>query len=1410
MDKRKLKKAGAVVITMSVLSASAAATVYAYKSDFSFKPPATDRELQINQIVFSQDKDGFNTDNNRGSDSGELWKKDTFADESLELGRKSNYFFESLLSIGNSNFGLGISEQGNSAQGASNGSDNIYNLVDDENSADVVINTGSTDKYPNEENGDGNTGGNGSNEEPAEPDIKPSDDKTSGGSTSKPETKPDTPSNPSDTIKEPEPEKQPPTSLDSNPKPYEEGIISGSGNSYTVIIGPAYSWGSDCLYKGQTVTAEMVYNTLDTYVTIGNKVYYWDTDDYNKYIRVDALSFDNGQTWISDFPITIPKDMDTLSLKIRVSYRIRLNDKWISEDFTYTMLKESRILVLSESLPEDAETISPSIILNNKESQYVAAGATINLLSSEMQGAFLNYGPLNSLFPGWKENGQFVPWIYTADTGRHILEPAESIPLDENFHAELQLFFLQEELGLPYIQLCYMQTLTGIEAQAKTSYRSGSLLQKLTDKELVVPQYIQAINFDETEEVSVDYLTIPDTVLYIEESSGLTVKKGFKVDKKNLYYSSNAEGLLLNREGTQILAVPYGKEEITIPSKVTSIKFPQNGRIKRISLEASSEEEIPDFIGSLHNCTVKVREELLVPLFSKYSDIFDESGTNRVAVLSDKTDTTYAVKNGAIVSSKGSLEKVLADSKASLTLSNKIMRISDFAFEDAFGLETLILPKDGHLVTLDENSLTNSVIKNIYCYSKQQYKTVQAALEKNGLSDMIGISLIRSENGFQYVQRSVVDESGQNTDIYVLLSVPNTVINFDGTIRLASGETVTVNEVGDYAFQNCTELVWVTLPEKVKRIGEEAFSGCTSLQGVFLDSRDQITIGNNAFSSCDSLRFIASNAMSAVMEENYEPEITDGYGSSINPNEYFFAPTNSIGYPWTAISFTSDSAIDEYRLIELDENNKVLYGVTCSSIGEDNAWLAIRSGLWLGSEVHLPSSTKEIFNYAFADTMADASQGNYTINWESLPRLQHIDIGGFRSSRLSGDVNISNNGFHVYDNAFCETQITSVELTGYNLNTGENSFGDCKELVSAVFGSFKYDATLYAGCFTGCDNLTEITFTAEDSLPLAVYMALPFRFNYDRTAEEEAEMLKINIPDGSLNTYIKKWRYSFLGYGDVASTSAYQAFWNYVESDLIDYENWVFPQEEEVDEEVSRRLTETENYLRSLLGKNEDEKAPVSEPTDFYPYRTTYDAFFSLIGAPSYVTDVIISGETLGLPKGWIMDYISTGAFSNSPNLKSVTITEPLVGIYADAFKGVEGDLTLTFTGKAAEITALLDTCEDGTFGFGIDDSKMHVIVDGDEKVQEDFLNFWTLQLAGYSDLDVMREEMSEEEIREVLFKCENRVRLWMGLELLASPDDVTQLLTQETFESGSEESTPQDIITEDDTQIGETEREDM
>jgi hypothetical protein len=82
----------------------------------------------------------------------------------------------------------------------------------------------------------------------------------------------------------------------------------------------------------------------------------------------------------------------------------------------------------------------------------------------------------------------------------------------------------------------------------------------------------------------------------------------------------------------------------------------------------------------------------------------------------------------------------------------------------------------------------------------------------------------------------------------------------DGTTlswaELKSKYNVTDTAIGANAFQNCTTLKNIILPDTIKTIGDYAFNGCTSLSQICMSFTNITSIGDQAFAGCTSLKVV--------------------------------------------------------------------------------------------------------------------------------------------------------------------------------------------------------------------------------------------------------------------------------------------------------------------------------------------------------------------------------------------------------------------------------------------------------------------------------------------------------------------------------------------------------------------------
>jgi len=167
------------------------------------------------------------------------------------------------------------------------------------------------------------------------------------------------------------------------------------------------------------------------------------------------------------------------------------------------------------------------------------------------------------------------------------------------------------------------------------------------------------------------------------------------------------------------------------------------------------------------------------------------------------------------------------------------------------------------------------------------------------------------------------------------------VVNIPESVT-SSGKTYSVTSIGYWAFQGCTGLTSVTIPNSVTSIGSYAFSSCTGLTSVTIPN-SVTSIGVLAFDGCSKLTSVtipnsvtsigdyAFRSCSGLTEINVD-ENNSTY-SSINGVVFNKSQTELIQYPGgkqgaytipnsvTSIGSSAFSYCSGLTEINVDENN---------------------------------------------------------------------------------------------------------------------------------------------------------------------------------------------------------------------------------------------------------------------------------------------------------------------------------------------------------------------------------------------------------------------------------------------------------------------------------------------------------
>ena len=196
-------------------------------------------------------------------------------------------------------------------------------------------------------------------------------------------------------------------------------------------------------------------------------------------------------------------------------------------------------------------------------------------------------------------------------------------------------------------------------------------------------------------------------------------------------------------------------------------------------------------------------------------------------------------------------------SLTAITIPNNVTYIGNYAFYECTKLKTVYNESMLNIIAgYDTHGYVAYYADNVIVPIDYIFEVING---KNTLTKYVGndndITLPASYNGEIYIiGEKAFNECTNITNIVI----PNSVISignyaFNGCTGLTSITIPgSVTSIGNYAFKGCTGLTSITIPGGVTSIGDRAFAGCSSLTSVTIPN-SVTTIGQNVFSSCSSL-----------------------------------------------------------------------------------------------------------------------------------------------------------------------------------------------------------------------------------------------------------------------------------------------------------------------------------------------------------------------------------------------------------------------------------------------------------------------------------------------------------------------------------------------------------------------------
>ena len=312
---------------------------------------------------------------------------------------------------------------------------------------------------------------------------------------------------------------------------------------------------------------------------------------------------------------------------------------------------------------------------------------------------------------------------------------------------------------------------------------------------------------------------------------------------------------------------------------------------------------------------------------------------------------------------------------------------------------------------------------------------------------------------------------GLDRDNYIAIVVSG---NYSGSISIPASviykfpndsvtRTYRVTSITSCAFENCTGLTSVTIPNSVTSIGVRAFSGCSSLTSVTIGN-SVTNIGESAFYDCSSLTSVTiPNSVTNIGESAFSG--CSSLTSIDIPNSVISIGNGAFSRCTNLTSVTignSVTSIGNKTFIDCSSLTSVTIGNSVESIG---AYAFFHChGL---TSINFPNSVTSIGDYAFWDcsNLVSVNIPNITyIGKEAFAicvRLDNVTLGG-------------NNLTCIPERAFLECwRLTSITLPNSITNIGNEAFHMCRSLTAISIPNSVTSIGKYAFC--DCESLISIT-----------------------------------------------------------------------------------------------------------------------------------------------------------------------------------------------------------------------------------------------------------------------------------------------------------------------------------------------
>ena len=366
----------------------------------------------------------------------------------------------------------------------------------------------------------------------------------------------------------------------------------------------------------------------------------------------------------------------------------------------------------------------------------------------------------------------------------------------------------------------------------------------------------------------------------------------------------------------------------------------------------------------------------------------------------------------------------------SVKISSGITNINEYAFSWCSSLESIDIPnsvttigngafhKCPNLKSIDIPNSVTTIGRSAFS-SCSSLESIYIPSSVTNI-DFGAFSRCEKLNKIEVDEQNAYYDSRNNCNAIIETSTNTLLLGCVNTIMLETIETI-----GDDAFNGCTSLKSINIPDSVKSIGSYAFSSCSGLK--FISIPNSVTsIGAGAFYSCTNLNSIDLPSGITCLDEGVFNEcknlrsitIPDSV-TSINSRcfkECTGLETITIPSNVASIGLYAFSHCVSLNTIKVDEKNKILDSRdNCNAIIETSTNKLIAGC----SNTTIPNTVEIIGKYSFDECVSLSSI--------TIPEgVKKIDDYAFSDCKNLTSVSLSNTVENIGIEAFSWTKVRSI------------------------------------------------------------------------------------------------------------------------------------------------------------------------------------------------------------------------------------------------------------------------------------------------------------------------------------------------------------------------------------------------